>query len=101
MQGIIRSAKDNLSLNGILKKNFKSNKKYKEETGEKIMKALNITKEEYSSLSKRARMELFECLFAHKEKCGAECEHLKRAMMIKLKDKGQLYPMKKLTIVKG
>ena len=63
-----------------------------------IMDILKITKEEYLQLSKKARMELFECLYEHKEKCGVDCEHLKRAMMIRMRDKGQLFPMKKYNI---
>lgn len=64
----------------------------------KIIEVLKMTKEEYLALSKRAKMDLYECLFEHKEKCGTECEHLKRAMLIRFKDKGQLFPMKKYNI---
>ncbi|OMJ93457.1 hypothetical protein SteCoe_3577 [Stentor coeruleus] len=63
-----------------------------------IMQALNITKEEYLALSKRARMELYEALYEHREKCGADCEHLKRAMLIRQKDRGLLFPTKKYNI---
>jgi hypothetical protein len=65
-----------------------------------IIDKLNITKEEYLGLSKKARLEIYEILLAHTKKCGPECEHLKRAMMIKYKDKGKLYPTKKYNIVK-
>lgn len=63
-----------------------------------IMKALNITKEEYLALSKRARMDLYEALYEHREKCGADCEHLKRAMLIRQKDRGIIFPTKKYNI---
>jgi hypothetical protein len=63
-----------------------------------IMQALNITKEEYLALSKRARMDLYEALYEHREKCGADCEHLKRAMLIRLKDRGLIFPTKKYNI---
>ena len=70
----------------------------KKNKGNTIMGALKMTKEEYLQLSKKARIELYECLYEHKEKCGSECEHLKRAMMIRYKDKGLLLPMKKYNI---
>lgn len=63
-----------------------------------IMQALNLTKEEYLALSKRARLELYEALYEHREKCGSNCEHLRRAMLIKQKDRGQLFPTKKYNI---
>lgn len=63
-----------------------------------IMNLLNITKDEYLALSKKVRLELYECLYEHKEKCGADCEHLRRAMMIKQKDRGVLFPTKKYNI---
>ena len=80
----------------ILTSSTKSYKKLKE--GMKIMEVLKMTKEEYLALSKKTRMELFDCLFQHKEKCGADCEHLKRAMKIKYKDKGLVFPTKKYNI---
>ncbi|OMJ75296.1 hypothetical protein SteCoe_25614 [Stentor coeruleus] len=87
----------NHSLNHIIHNKLKSNKstKYRE-----IMKKLNITKAEYLVLSKQARKEIYQILLLHTKKCGSECEHLKRAMMIRYKDKGLLYPTKKYTIVK-
>lgn len=87
----------NHSLNHIVHKKIKSNKsaKYRE-----IMKKLSITKTEYLGLSKQTRREIYEILLLHTKKCGSECEHLKRAMMIRYKDKGLLYPTKKYTIVK-
>lgn len=63
-----------------------------------VIEWLKITKQEYLALSKKARLELFECLYEHKDKCGAECEHLKRAMLIRARDKGQLFPTKKYNI---
>lgn len=63
-----------------------------------ILNLLKISKEEYMLFSKQARIELFEILFEHKDKCGQECEHLKKAYMIKEKEKGKLYPIKKYTI---
>lgn len=63
-----------------------------------IMKALNMTEQEYLTLSKKARIQLFECLYEHREKCGSNCEHLKRAMKIRNKQRGQLYPTKKFNI---
>ena len=71
-----------------------------EKKKETIMKILKLTKEEYQSLSKNTRIELFECLFAHKDKCGSDCEHLKRAMMIRARNKAPVYPTKKYNIVK-
>ncbi|OMJ84151.1 hypothetical protein SteCoe_14776 [Stentor coeruleus] len=82
------------------KGNKNKSKKIKESKISMIMNKLNITKEEYLGLSKKARLELFEILLAHNKKCGPDCEHLKRAMMIKYKDKGKLYPTKKYNIVK-
>jgi hypothetical protein len=64
----------------------------------KVLSALNMTKEEYLSLPAKIRLELYECLYEHKEKCGADCEHLKRAMMIRYKNRGVLYPTKKFNI---
>lgn len=66
-----------------------------------IFKVFNISKAEFLSMSKKARMELFDCLYEHKDRCGAECEHLKRAMMIQLREKGQIFPVKKYNIVKS
>ena len=63
-----------------------------------MMKWLNITREEYLALSKKVRVELYECLYEHREKCGADCEHLRRAMMIKQKERGTLFPTKKYNI---
>ncbi|OMJ69379.1 hypothetical protein SteCoe_32907 [Stentor coeruleus] len=63
-----------------------------------IMQALNLTKEEYLALSKKARLEIYEALYEHREKCGSDCEHLRRAMLIKQKDRGPLYPTKKYNI---
>lgn len=63
-----------------------------------IISALGMTKQEYLSLSKKARIELFECLYEHRDKCGPECEHLKRAMNIRIREKGQLFPTKKYNI---
>ena len=63
-----------------------------------IIQWLSITKQEYLMLSKKARLELFECLYEHKERCGAECEHLKRAMLIRARDKGLIFPTKKYNI---
>ena len=64
----------------------------------KIMDALNMTKDEYLALSQNARMKLYACLYEHKEKCGSECEHLRRAMKIRSKDRGKLFPTKKYNI---
>lgn len=64
-----------------------------------IMSILNLTKEEYLSLSKKARLEIYLSLLQHTTRCGADCEHLRRAMMIRYKDKGPLYPTKKYNIV--
>ena len=77
------------------------NKSDKKDTIEKILKTLKITREEFLQLPKNTRMELYESLYAHKEKCGTECEHLKRAMLIKSRHKNQYYPIKKYTIVKN
>lgn len=63
-----------------------------------IMNWLNLTKEEYLALSKKARLELYECLYEHKDKCGADCEHLRRAMLIRQKERGTLFPTKKYNI---
>ena len=63
-----------------------------------IMNWLNLTKEEYLTLSKKARLELYECLYEHKDKCGADCEHLRRAMLIRQKERGTLFPTKKYNI---
>jgi hypothetical protein len=63
-----------------------------------ILTWLNLSKEEYLAFNKKTRLELFECLFEHKEKCGADCEHLKRAMQIKQKSRGVLFPTKKYNI---
>ena len=71
----------------------------KENTIQKILTALSFTREEFLQLPKNARMELYESLYAHREKCGTECEHLKRAMAIKAKHKNQHYPIKKYNIV--
>ena len=98
VQGEFISTRSNFSLNGALRKSLNGSKLNKEYTAEKIMKFLNMTEKEYNGLPKKVRMELYECLFAHKEKCDANCEHLRRAMMIQLKNKAQLYPMKKYTI---
>lgn len=77
------------------------NNKYSNETRQDmIMRILNLTQIEYLGLSKKARLEIFEVLLNHKGRCGTECEHLKRAMMIRYRDKGTLYPTKKLNIVK-
>jgi hypothetical protein len=66
---------------------------------ETIMMILGISKEEYLSLSKKARLEIFLALLQHTKRCGADCEHLRRAMMIRYKDKGPLFPTKKYNIV--
>ena len=71
----------------------------KENTIQKILTALSFTREEFLQLPKNARMKLYESLYAHREKCGTECEHLKRAMAIKAKHKNQHYPIKKYNIV--
>ena len=63
-----------------------------------VISALGMTKQEYLSLSKKARIELFECLYEHRDKCGQDCEHLKRAMNIRIREKGQLFPTKKYNI---
>ena len=65
-----------------------------------LLTVLQMSKSEFLSLSKKARLELFECLFEHKERCGADCEHLRRAMMIRSKEKGPILPLKKCNIVK-
>ena len=65
-----------------------------------LLTVLKMSKSEFLSLSKKVRLELFECLYEHKERCGAECEHLKRAMMIRKKEKGPILPLKKCNIVK-
>ncbi|OMJ91192.1 hypothetical protein SteCoe_6259 [Stentor coeruleus] len=86
---------EDLSENNIMNKDLKEVKQTKEEI---ILKKLNMTRVEYLGLSKRARMEIFEILLAHNNKCGSECEHLRRVMMIKYRDKGTLYPTKKYNI---
>ncbi|OMJ89319.1 hypothetical protein SteCoe_8522 [Stentor coeruleus] len=86
---------EDLSANNIVKRSLKEVKQTKEEM---ILKKLNMTQAEYLGLSKKARMEIFEILLAHNNKCGSECEHLKRVMMIKYRDKGTLYPTKKYNI---
>lgn len=63
-----------------------------------ILKILKISKEEFSSMSKQIRSELFECLFEHKSKCGPDCEHLRRAAQIRLKLRKTPYPMKKYNL---
>lgn len=83
-----------------IKENKNAFKKSKATKINMIMSKLNITKEEYLGLSKKARLKIFEILLAHTKKCGSDCQHLKRAMMIKYKDKGKLYPTKKYNIVK-
>jgi hypothetical protein len=65
-----------------------------------LLSVLKMSKAEFLSLSKKARLELFECLFEHKERCGADCEHLKRAMQIRYKEKGATLTLKKCNIVK-
>jgi len=92
-----RKFANNESFNVNKKKttNINSNKK------KSLFKVFNITKAEFLSMSNKARMELFECLYEHKDRCGTECEHLKRAMMIKLRERGQAFPVKKYNIVKS
>lgn len=63
-----------------------------------IIQWLSITKQEYLMLAKKTRLELFECLYEHKDRCGADCEHLKRAMLIRARDKGLIFPTKKYNI---
>lgn len=63
-----------------------------------IFTILKIPKEEFLSYSKLVRMELFECLYEHKSKCGPFCEHLKRAEMIRSRERGKLYPLKKCNL---
>jgi hypothetical protein len=63
-----------------------------------IMKHLKINKQEYLSLTKQERLEIFQALFEHKEKCGSDCEHLKRAMQIRFRNKNPLFPTKKYNI---
>lgn len=86
---------EDLSANNIVKRGLKGVKQNKEEI---ILKKLNMTRTEYLSLSKKARVEIFEILLAHNNKCGSECEHLRRVMMIKYRNKGTLYPTKKYNI---
>lgn len=81
-------------LNKRKNKDLKSNKRT-------IFKVFQITKAEFLNLSKKARMELFECLYEHKDRCGSDCEHLRRAMMIKQREKGIIFPVKKFNIVKS
>lgn len=87
---------ENLLENTTYQHTTKDNKIKK---ADKIMKALNMTKDEYLTLSKNIRIELYKCLFPHKEKCGANCEHLKKAMLIRYKEKGISYPTKKYNII--
>lgn len=63
-----------------------------------IYTVLKISKQEFLNFSKLARMELFECLYEHKSKCGDYCEHLKRAEMIKSRERGRIYPLRKYNI---
>jgi hypothetical protein len=63
-----------------------------------ILKILKISKEEYLGLSTHIRAELYECLFEHKSKCGADCEHLRRAAEIRLKQRGCPFPLKKFNL---
>lgn len=70
-------------------------KKSKKET---LMSILGITKEEYLSFSKKTRLDIYICLLKHNKRCGIDCEHLRRAMMIRFKNKGPLFPLKKYNI---
>lgn len=65
-----------------------------------MFKVLQISKEEFFDLPKSTKMELFDLLFAHKEKCGSNCEHLKRVQHLKSNTKFHSYPLKKYTITK-
>lgn len=70
-------------------------KKSKKET---LMSLLNMTKDEYLALSKKARLDIYVCLLQHTKRCGANCSHLQRAMMIRYKNRGPLFPVKKYNI---
>ncbi|CAG9326544.1 unnamed protein product [Blepharisma stoltei] len=54
---------------------------------------------EYQALSPTSRKLINQCMKDHDyKKCGPDCEHLKRAMAIKIKIIGKLYPLKRMTI---
>ncbi|CAG9335073.1 unnamed protein product [Blepharisma stoltei] len=55
--------------------------------------------EDYWSLSPTTRRLLGRCMEGHDSQfCGEDCEHLKRAMKIKTKYQGVLYPIKKKNV---
>ncbi|CAG9316861.1 unnamed protein product [Blepharisma stoltei] len=54
---------------------------------------------EFEMLSPNLKMDLLKAMEGHDtEKCGSNCVHLKRAMMIKQKARGAPYPLKRATI---
>ena len=62
------------------------------------MNTLKLTKAEFKALSPQDRLELFQILFEHKDKCGSDCDHLRRAMALRSKNKSPLFPTKKYNI---
>lgn len=63
-----------------------------------LMNTLKLTKAEFKALSPQDRLELFQILFEHKDKCGSDCDHLRRAMALRSKNKSPLFPTKKYNI---
>ena len=63
-----------------------------------LLNTLKISKAEFKALSPQDRLELFQILYEHKDKCGSDCEHLRRAMIIRNKNKSPLFPTKKYNI---
>lgn len=54
---------------------------------------------EYEALSPTSKMMLQKVMEGHDDKCSHNCEHLKRAAMIKNKDRGVPYPIRKTDII--
>jgi len=67
---------------------------------ERIRDILRKRDIDLEGLPPQIRIEILRSMEGHDEKrCGPECEHLKRAMMIKYKNRGKLYPIKKANVI--